>query len=507
MTVSSTTTKVSYAGNGSTTAFSAPFYFILASDLKVTLRSATGTETVKTLTTNYTVSGAGVSSGGTVTMLVAPASGETLVIQRNVPLTQEVDYQANDPFPAATHEAALDKLTMETQQLNEALARSLKISTTNTMTSTEFTVNAATRANKVLGFDAAGELSVTQELGTYRSSWSSGTAYAQRDIVKDTSNNNIYICTTAHTSTGAQPISTNAGVANWSLLVDSASATSSAAAAASSASAASTSATTATTQAATAATQASAAATSATNAAASATAATTNGAAQVALATTQAGNAATSATAASGSASAAATSATNAAASATAAATSAATVGFTATSTTTFQNKTIDNTNAITVKDANFTIQDDGDTTKILKIQASGISTGTTRTLTPQDADTTIAGININQSFTKAQRGLVSALTDGATITPDFSAANNYSLTLGGNRTLANPTNITAGQSGTIVISQDGTGSRTLAYGSYWKFPGGTAPTLTTAASAVDVLVYYVESATRITARVLLDVK
>jgi len=129
------------------------------------------------------------------------------------------------------------------------------------------------------------------------------------------------------------------------------------------------------------------------------------------------------------------------------------------------------------------------------------------RTVTLQNATYTVAGTNINQSFTVAQRGSITALTDGATITPDFANANNYSVTLGGNRTLANPTNQTAGQSGVIVITQDGTGGRTLAFGSYWKFPGGTAPTLTTTASAVDVLAYYVESATRITARLIADVK
>ena len=121
------------------------------------------------------------------------------------------------------------------------------------------------------------------------------------------------------------------------------------------------------------------------------------------------------------------------------------------------------------------------------------------------DADT--AKTDVVQSFTVAQRGAITALTDGSSITPDFAAANNFSVTLGGNRTLANPTNLTAGQSGVIVITQDGTGSRTLAYGSYFKFPGGTAPTLTTTASAVDVLAYYVESSTRITARLVADVK
>ena len=121
------------------------------------------------------------------------------------------------------------------------------------------------------------------------------------------------------------------------------------------------------------------------------------------------------------------------------------------------------------------------------------------------DADT--AKTDVAQSFTAAQRGEITTLTDGATITADLAVANNFSVTLGGNRTLANPSNQTAGQSGTIVVTQDATGSRTLAYGSNWKFPGGTAPTLTTAASSVDVIAYYVESATRITARLISDVK
>jgi len=117
------------------------------------------------------------------------------------------------------------------------------------------------------------------------------------------------------------------------------------------------------------------------------------------------------------------------------------------------------------------------------------------------------AYLNVAQSFTAGQRGAVSALTDGSTITPDFAVANNFSVTLGGNRTLANPSNQTAGQTGTIVITQDGTGSRTLAYGSNYKFAGGTAPTLTTTANAVDTLVFYVESASRITCRLINDVK
>lgn len=111
------------------------------------------------------------------------------------------------------------------------------------------------------------------------------------------------------------------------------------------------------------------------------------------------------------------------------------------------------------------------------------------------------------QSFTAAQRGAYVTLTDAATIDIDLSLGNQFQVTLGGNRTLGAPTNVVAGQSGVIRVVQDGTGSRTLAYNSIFKFPGGTAPTLTTAASSVDLLAYHVESSTRIAVRFIGDVK
>jgi hypothetical protein len=92
----------------------------------------------------------------------------------------------------------------------------------------------------------------------------------------------------------------------------------------------------------------------------------------------------------------------------------------------------------------------------------------------------------------------VATLTDGATITPDFGANQNFTVTLGGNRTLANPSNMVVGQTGSVFVVQDGTGSRTLSFGSYWDFPAGTAPTLTTTASAVDRIDYIVRSSTSI---------
>jgi hypothetical protein len=89
-------------------------------------------------------------------------------------------------------------------------------------------------------------------------------------------------------------------------------------------------------------------------------------------------------------------------------------------------------------------------------------------------------------------------LTDAATITINLNTGCNFALLIGGNRAMANPTALTPGQSGSIVITQDGTGSRTLSWSSYWKFAGGVAPTLSTAANAVDRLDYYVVSATQI---------
>lgn len=155
MTVSSTTSKASYSGNGSTTVFTVPFYFLEAADLQVILRSSAGVETVQTLTTNYTVAGVGVTSGGTVTMLVAPAAGTTLTILRNAAATQETDLLPNDRLPAESLETALDKLTMLVQQLDEETGRSLKYPASDADVSAQIP-SISTRASKFLSFDANG---------------------------------------------------------------------------------------------------------------------------------------------------------------------------------------------------------------------------------------------------------------------------------------------------------------------------------------------------------------
>ncbi len=100
--------------------------------------------------------------------------------------------------------------------------------------------------------------------------------------------------------------------------------------------------------------------------------------------------------------------------------------------------------------------------------------------------------------ITKSALAEINALTDGANIAVDFDAGQNFAVTLAGNRTLDNPTNADAGQVGSIFIVQDGTGSRTLSYGTSWEFPAGTAPTLSTSINAVDRLDYIVYSSTKI---------
>ena len=129
MTISSSVTRFSYTGDGVTTVFAIPGYFFDKQDIKVFTRTG-NVETALVLDTDYTVSGAGDIAGGEATLLVAPASGANVVINIDPPLTQEVDYNEGDDFPAETHERALDKLTRIAQRLSARLDRALTYSET-----------------------------------------------------------------------------------------------------------------------------------------------------------------------------------------------------------------------------------------------------------------------------------------------------------------------------------------------------------------------------------------
>ena len=252
MTVSTTTNKVSYTGNGTVDTFAYAFPIYANGDLKVYDGG-----TLKTLTTHYTVTGAPGTGNVVFTSGNIPANGNKVVIERILARTQGTDWNNYDKYTSETVEDSVDRLTFIAQEIDEAVGRSVKFATTVTDVGTvEVSADATARANKIFGFDGSGNMVATQEIGTFTGNWAASTAYSVRDLVKDTSNNNIYIANTLHTSSGAQPISSNTDVAKWDLLVDAASASTSATASASSATAAASSATAAAASSATATTQA-----------------------------------------------------------------------------------------------------------------------------------------------------------------------------------------------------------------------------------------------------------
>jgi hypothetical protein len=129
MTISSTTNRVSYSGDAVTVAFAFPYRFLVDADITVILVvDSTAVETTQTLTTEYTLTGAGGASGGTVTMLTAPAVGETLVILRNPAQTQTLDLTENDSLPAESVEQAIDRLTIIAQRLQDLMDRAITLS-------------------------------------------------------------------------------------------------------------------------------------------------------------------------------------------------------------------------------------------------------------------------------------------------------------------------------------------------------------------------------------------
>lgn len=230
MTINSTIRKTNlFVGNGSSSTFPFTFKVFTASEIVVVkVTTATSTETTLTLQTDYTVTlnpDQNSNPGGSITLVsggVAQnlATGFNLIITSDVQPTQGTDLTNQGGFFPEVINDALDKAVILHQQQQEILDRSIRFSLTNTIGSLEIAQDANARANKILGFDSAGEFQVAQELGVNRGDWATGVAYNIRDIVRDASNYNVYICKIAHTSSGVAPLKTNAGVSNWDLLID-----------------------------------------------------------------------------------------------------------------------------------------------------------------------------------------------------------------------------------------------------------------------------------------------
>ena len=325
--------RVVYTGSAGTGPYAFTFEILAQTDIDVYVDS-----TLKTLTTDYTVS-INANGTGSVTFVTAPGSTTRITIVGARDITRASDYVTGGDFTAASLNVELDQQTIFNQQNAEALGRAILAPVTDPASINMVLPVQTSRAGKILAFDSTGNPTVGEEIGNWRGNWAAGQAYTVRDLVKDASNANVYRANTAHTSSGTTPISSNADVAKWDLVVDAASAAASASAAAasasaaaSSASAASTSASNASTSATNAASSASTATTQATNASNSATAAASSASSasssastattQASNASTSASNASTSATSASNSASTATTQATNASTSASNAATS-----------------------------------------------------------------------------------------------------------------------------------------------------------------------------------------
>jgi hypothetical protein len=232
MTVTNKTNTVEEAGNGVKVAFTFDFPAQSEDDLEVyKVNTTTLTATLQTITTHYTVALNAVTEGGTVTYITAPIdagtadTGQNSFIKRVMDIDQQtaVPTEGNIPEDALNNE--FDKSRMIDVQQQEELDRTLKFATTSALSS--FVVpeglSASDRATKTLAYSTDGlSFTLGEGIGTFLGNWATATVYAVRDMVKDTSNNNIYYCNTAHTSTGAQPISGNADVAKWDLIVDAA---------------------------------------------------------------------------------------------------------------------------------------------------------------------------------------------------------------------------------------------------------------------------------------------
>jgi hypothetical protein len=319
--ISNVPRRIVYTGSAGVGPYAFDFEVLLNTDINVYKN-----DVLLTITTDYTVSISPTLGTGSVTLVSAAAGTDRITIVGARAVERTTDFTTGGDFFANSMNDELDSQTILVQQVAETAERSIKAPVTDP-TNIDMTLPINTsRAGKTLAFDADGNPVPGDPIGNWRGDWASGVSYQNRDIIKDTTNSNVYLATVTHVSSGSLPITTNTDSAKWALVVDAAAAGDSATAAAASASAAATSATNAASSATSASSSAGSASTSATNAATSATNAS-NSATSASTSATNAGNSATaaagSATSASASASSATTSATNAASSASAASTSA----------------------------------------------------------------------------------------------------------------------------------------------------------------------------------------
>jgi len=251
MTVSATTTRSSFSGNGNQGPHTISFIVLDATHIEVYWEKGAsvpgtpitsgsdftaGTSGYLVKDVHYTVQNAGTSSNATITYIEAgftvdstatyPSSGDTIVITRSVPLTQVSDYTNNSTIDAETIENSFDKLTQISQQLDDNAGHSLKLSsalegttgfdTTPSKAST-ISQNKADRLNNIVSFDSNGDIIATQELGSWQGNWVTATTYVERDLVKNSETGAVYICLVGHE---AGTFSTDLSASKWEAIID-----------------------------------------------------------------------------------------------------------------------------------------------------------------------------------------------------------------------------------------------------------------------------------------------
>jgi len=229
--ITSVARRIVYTGSAGVGPYTFSFPVIVNTDIAVYKN-----DVLLTLTTDYTVTISGTTGQGSITLVVAATGADRITIVGARPIQRSTDFVTGGDFFANTLNTELDSEVIFVQQVAETAERSIKAPVTDPTSINMVLPNNTVRAGKTLAFDATGNPVAGDPIGVWRGNWAAGVSFQNRDQVKDTTNSNVYICVTAHTSSGSLPISTNADSAKWALVVDAAAAASSAAAAASSAS-------------------------------------------------------------------------------------------------------------------------------------------------------------------------------------------------------------------------------------------------------------------------------
>lgn len=247
--INAVTRRVVYTGSAGTGPYAFSFEILVEGDIAVYFNAA-----ILTLTTDYTVT-INANGTGSVTIVTGtnvpstPTASDQITIVGSRDIERTTDFVTAGDFRASAINEQLDSQIIMIQQVSEENQRGMRAPTYDPALVADGGVvdmtlpTKASRAGKTLAFDSNGNPVVGEDIGNYRGDWAASTSYSVRDLVKDTSTNNIFRANTAHTSSGSEPLTTNTDSAKWDLVVDAASASASATAAAASATAAASSAT------------------------------------------------------------------------------------------------------------------------------------------------------------------------------------------------------------------------------------------------------------------------